>query len=192
MDYEGLIIDDYFYLSSQPLKIKPEESNAYRALAEATSIYGSAGLAGSPEKDVEAENVFKAAGAEVISTDAVVRKGLLTVGSPGEKRLALGLLSLRAAALPCISGRLASRLSGNWVSVLLYRRCFSSIVSEFFMVAAEAEKIKEGSRLVPLTRSVVQELVTGQSSLPSWLRMWQLMSPHGFSQPMHLWKKEPS
>ena len=159
LDYEGLIIDDYFYLSSQPLRAKPEESNAYRALAEATSIYGSAGLAGSPEKDVEAENVFKAAGAEVISTDAVVRKGLLTVGSPGEKRLALGLLSLRAAALPCISGRLASRLSGNWVSVLLYRRCFSSVVSEFFMVAAEAERIKEGSHLVPLTRSVAQELV---------------------------------
>ena len=50
LDYEGLIIDDYFYLSSQPLRTKPEESNAYRALAEATCIYGSAGLAGSPQR----------------------------------------------------------------------------------------------------------------------------------------------
>ena len=156
-DYEGLIIDDYFYLSSQPIKTNPDETNAYRALAEARQIYSSVGLEG--EKDVVAEDVFKAAGAEIISTEAVVRKGLVTVGAPGEKRLALGLLSLRAAALPCISGRLASRLSGNWVSTLLYRRCFSSVVSDFFRIAAEAESQRDGSRLTPLTRTAASELV---------------------------------
>ena len=159
VDFEGLIIDDYFYLSSQPLRRPAKESNAYLALAEARMIYGLAGLEGSPEKDVEAQDTFKAAGAEVISKEAVVRRGLVSVGAPGERRLALGLLSLRAAALPCISSRLASRLSGNWVSVMLYRRCFSSVVSDFFMLAAEAEKCRDGSRLVPLPRGTAQELV---------------------------------
>ena len=55
---------------------------------------------GSSEKDVHAESVFKAAGAEVVSDARSVRSGFVTVGAPLAKHLALSVMSLRAARLP--------------------------------------------------------------------------------------------
>lgn len=34
-----------------------------------------------------------------------------------------------------ISNKLASRLAGNWVSVVLYRRCWSGLIEKFFALS---------------------------------------------------------
>lgn len=88
-------------------------------------------LPGSVEKDVVAEDLFKAAGAEIGSRSEVVSQGMILVGAPSAKRLGLSLLTLRIAALKGISTQLASRLASSWVSVLLFRRCLSSVVAGF-------------------------------------------------------------
>eukprot|EP00435_Cladocopium_sp_Y103_P056416 s1162_g19.t1 len=92
---------------------------------------------------------------EIDSRDEVVTAGMCLVGAPLQKRLGLSLLSLRAARLPVISSKLASRLSGSWVSVLLYRRCLSSVVRDFFALGAQGE---EEDVVMRLSRSTAEEL----------------------------------
>lgn len=60
-----------------------------------------------------AETTFKAAGAECDSSEGTLSKGICTLGAPAGKRLALSLLSLRAASLGAISTKLALRLAGS-------------------------------------------------------------------------------
>lgn len=122
-------------------------------------------MPGLPEKDVVAEDLFKAAGAEVDSRDEVVALGLTLVGAPLAKRLGLSLLSLRVAALEGISTNLASRLAGSWVSLLLFRRCMSSVVDEFYSIGALGSRSAE-NRVVPLKRSVASELAMLAALVP--------------------------
>ena len=61
-NYEGLIIDDYFAIGSHPLKLGSSSSFPFSALARARAAYDKHQLEGSVEKDIEAANVFKAAG----------------------------------------------------------------------------------------------------------------------------------
>ena len=155
--WQGLIIDDFFVISSQPVKVPAEKSSAFLHLAQARAAYERHSLPGSPEKDVVASRTFKAAGAECDSSPDLSSVGICLVGAPLQKRLGLGLLSLRLASLEAISSRLASRVSGSWVSVLLYRRCISSVVEDLFALGA---KFEEGGEdvLMPLSRRVSQEL----------------------------------
>eukprot|EP00435_Cladocopium_sp_Y103_P044820 s2497_g12.t1 len=108
-------------------------------------------------KDVEAEDFFRAAGAEIDSRPSATRNGYCVVSAPFAKRFALSALSLRAATLPSISPLLAARLSGNWVSALLYRRCIAAVVDQFFALSAGLEK-PDAERVVPLTRRCAEEL----------------------------------
>jgi len=140
-EIEGLIIDDFFAIGKERLDSQPISSFAAKALAAAREAYEFHRLPGSPEKDVEAETFFKAAGAEVDSSSFAVRRGLTTVAAPLSKRLGLSVLSLRAARLASTSSRLLSRLAGNWTSVLMFKRCLMATVDEMFALAAEAEKI---------------------------------------------------
>ena len=156
--FEGLIIDDYFAISVEDLRTQPLNSFAATALSKARAIYDRFEILGSKEKDVEFERTFKAAGAEVISHDGAVTRGISTVSAPWSKRLALSVLTLRCARLPALTSKVLSRLSGNWTSVLMYRRCFASIVDNLFKKAAEEERHKT-NMLVPLSRSVAQELL---------------------------------
>lgn len=163
--WEALIIDDYFIVGSHD-RFKPkEQSEVFQHLVQAREAYRKHQLPGSIEKDVVAEDLFKAAGAEIDSRDEVVSMGLTLVGAPLAKRLGLSLLTLRIAALSGISTKLASRLSGSWVSVLLFRRCLSSIVSEFFAVGAKGSQSEENV-IVPLKRSVASELAMLASVAP--------------------------
>ena len=57
-------------------------------------------------------------------------RGLVVVCAPVKQRLSLVALTTRAAALPIISRGLASRLSGCWNSVLMYRRCLVPTVND--------------------------------------------------------------
>lgn len=153
--WEGLIIDDYFVVSSEPRHLRKEETSVFAHLVRAREAYEKHKLPGSPEKDVIAADLFKAAGAEIDSRDEVVTGGMCLVGAPLAKRLGLSLLSLRTARLPLISTKLASRLSGSWVSVLLYRRCLSSVVKDFFALGAQGE---ETDMVLRLPRSLAEEL----------------------------------
>ena len=155
--WQGLIIDDYFVVSAQSSSSPMERSSAFLHLARARAAYEKHSLPGSTEKDVVAARTFKAAGAEVDSSPEVGSLGLCLVGSPLQKRLGLGLLSLRLAGLEGISSRLASRVSGSWVSVLLYRRCIGSVVEDLFALGAKYEE-DGGDVVMPLTRRVSQEL----------------------------------
>lgn len=153
--WEGLIIDDYFVVSSEPRHLRKEETSVFAHLVRAREAYEKHKLPGSPEKEVIAADLFKAAGAEIDSRDEVVTGGMCLVGAPLAKRLGLSLLSLRTARLPLISTKLASRLSGSWVSVLLYRRCLSSVVKDFFALGAQGE---ETDMVLRLPRSLAEEL----------------------------------
>lgn len=144
-------------LAWNPEAARLVNSFAARVLSRARGIYQEAGLDGSVEKDVEAETTFKAAGAEIVSSEAAVRRGLTTIGAPLGKRLALSAITLRTAKLGLISAKLSSRLAGSWTSVLLYRKCLTSMVDEFFQLAAEAEASPRNIAL-PLSRKIAQEL----------------------------------
>lgn len=157
--WEALIIDDYFAIGAEPLGDPVLNSFAAKALATARSIYEIEGVIGSTEKDIEAAPRFKAAGAEINSEANVVRDGAITVAAPAAKRLALAALSLRAARMPIITSKLASRLAGNWVSILLYRKCLSCAVSSFFSLTAELEQGLT-NKIVPFRREAADELVS--------------------------------
>ena len=155
--FEGLIIDDYFCIGSEPLKAEPEASFAYRNLQRARCAYEKHSLAGSPEKDIEAQLLFKAAGAEFNSLPGSVRSGHVTIAAPAEKRLAVACLSLRLGKIKMTSSTLASRLAGNWTSILMYRRCLASVVDDLFSVGALAED-DEDNMIYPISNKVVEEL----------------------------------
>ena len=156
--WEALIIDDYFCISSQPRSWQKEKTDAFESWQRAKEAYKKHCLPGSDEKDVVAETFFKAAGAEVDSSDQTLDLGLATCGAPLAKRLGLASVSLRAAKLGAISSGLASRLAGSWVSVLLYRRCLASLVEKFFAVAADGES-RDRPTIMPLSRDIADELV---------------------------------
>ena len=163
--WQALVIDDFFCVSSQPISTPKADSFAFKALVQARDAYDRHALEGSVEKDVVAERIFKAAGAEVNSGDLCTNLGMALVSAPIAKRIGLSTLSLRAARLPSMTSRLASRLSGNWVSVLLYRRCWSSLVSGFFALAASGERDVENS-IFALPRQVAEEPVCLAAVVP--------------------------
>eukprot|EP00435_Cladocopium_sp_Y103_P039111 s1573_g10.t1 len=166
-ELEGLIIDDYFAISVEPRKTPASVSFAALALARAREAYQKHELIGSVEKDVCFESKFKAAGAEIDSSQKALAHDMVTVAAPWEKRFGLSVLSLRAARLPWISKQLAVRLSGNWVSVLLYRRCLSSLVDDFFALGASCENDPvRDNNLVPLPRKCAQELAMLAACVP--------------------------
>eukprot|EP00438_Fugacium_kawagutii_P001504 Skav202550 [mRNA] locus=scaffold2011:388236:392729:- [translate_table: standard] len=156
--WTGLIIDDFFALGAERISTPKLNSFACRALGRARAIYDKHRLEGSPEKDVEAEDHFKAAGAEIDSRLETLRSGACYVGAPLAKRIALSTMSLRVARLPSITPKLAARLTGNWVSVLLYRRCLTSIVDETFTLGSGLER-DDCPPLLPLSRRAAEEMV---------------------------------
>ena len=73
-----------------------------------------------------------AVGAEIDSRPGLVQSGLLLVGTPAERRLALSFLSFRAARPPCVSKRLAGCFAGSWVAVLMCRRALTFVLRCLF------------------------------------------------------------
>eukprot|EP00435_Cladocopium_sp_Y103_P070682 s107_g35.t2 len=156
-DWDALVIDDYFCLGACPISSPKERSFAMRSLGTARKAYEDEGLIGSVEKDIAASPFLKAAGAEIRSSEKNARAGVVPVGAPLEKRISLAVLSLRAAVLPGTTASLISRLAGNWVSVLQYRKCFASLVDSLFKLSSAC--LEEDSVTVHfLPRDVAQEL----------------------------------
>ena len=97
-------------------------------------------------------------GLVILSDSLAVSSGCVTVGAPVAKRLALASLSLRTAALPGVTPNLASRLAGNWTSVLMYRRCLCAVVDGLFALGTRALDFSPDT-VMPLSRSTCRELV---------------------------------
>ena len=77
-----------------------------------------------------AAHTFKAAGAEVRSCPENVRLGYIPVGAPVAKRLALSVLSLRAACLPALTCQWEGTEPVGW------KLGFTLLVSEVFFHAS--------------------------------------------------------
>lgn len=156
--WEALIIDDYFCISSQPLGFEAGDSEAYSCLQQARAAYEKQKLLGPPERDLVAVELFKAAGAEIDSSACATRLGVVPAAAPLSKRIGLAAISLRVAKLPAISSSLASRLSGSWVSVLLFRRCISCLADRLFSIGAGLMEEDDGM-IHAVPRSTAEDLV---------------------------------
>ena len=164
--WEGLIIDDYFSLSVEEKEVDPAESKAADLVARAREAYDSAGVLGSPHKDVNGAFLFQAAGAQVDATDGPVQDGKVFVSAPTSKLLALAYISLKAASLPVITEEFASNLAGSWISALMFRRCLFSVLDGFFALGKSEASSTSGSRLKFLPQKGAQELVILASLCP--------------------------
>lgn len=78
------------------------------------------------------------------------------MGAPALKRIPMIALSLEVAKLPAVSRSLASRLAGNWVSILMYRRPFSCLLDSIFKLGNSTPK--EADEVVKLPRRAAEEL----------------------------------
>ena len=155
--YEGLVIDDYFALSIEPCSQAAASSPALRCFDKAIGAYEAEGVIGSPEKDIKGSSYFKVVGAEINSSPGARSRGVITVSAPVQKRISLAVLSLRLARLPVISAGLASKLAGNWTSILLYRRCLTCLLSRIYDYGARADAHQK--EVYEFSRSAAQELV---------------------------------
>ena len=153
--WECLVIDDYCVISCEPEKGN-SKPRSVEHLEKAEEVYALEGIIGSDEKTVRGEKDFKVIGAEVQSSDRTRGLGFTLVGAPFSKRLALATLSLRAAALPQISRALASRISGAWTSVLMFRRCLCSVLGGIFSLGSRTTG--DSGEVLYLPRSVAEEI----------------------------------
>ena len=128
----GLVIDDFFTISTQPKGQPAEESQAYRHYQKAQEVYRKSGLLGSPQKDLIAVPSGKAIGAFVNASTAATDRGLVTVAAPSEKRLALSYITLQICQIGFTTDSLHLCIIGGWVSVLGYRRMLMAILQESF------------------------------------------------------------
>ena len=90
--YEGLVIDDYFAIAPAPvssLEKRDEPSEAQRCFDAAKKVYLREGLKGSDQKGIIDEHVATVVGAEIDSRPQNVQCGVLPVGAPASKLLAL-------------------------------------------------------------------------------------------------------
>ena len=172
---EGLVIDDYFTLSVEDQRCPNEESKAMKNYLKAHEAYGVSGLLGSPAKDVLGENEGKAIGAYVNSAPRALNRGLVTLASPAEKRLAMSWLTLQACTLPVTSDAFHLCLVGGWVSMLAYRRPMMSLLNKAFHLVDMTSYNPNEAVVCALPRPVAEELVLLSVLAP--LMMHELSAP---------------
>ena len=116
-------------------------------------------LLGSPDKDVVGEDEAKVIGAQMNASARARRLGLVTLGVPLKKKLALSFVTLQLCALGYTTDALHLCLVGAWVSMLMYRRPLMSILRHAFSFvdAAHVDPIKP--KVVRLARALKDELV---------------------------------
>ena len=156
---EGLVIDDYFCLSKECASLPNEQSVAYKAYQKAQEAYGKHKLLGSPAKDVLCENEGRAIGAYINSGHPARSRGLVTLSAPPEKRVSLSFITLHLCALSHTSDSLHLCLLGGRVSLLGYRRPLMSLLDRSFHLVDQNTIDQNNPRVIPLPRSVANELV---------------------------------
>ena len=156
---DGLVIDDYFSLSVEPKTCPNEQSRAMQRYQAAQRAYVDHKLLGSPAKDVLGENEGRAIGAYFNSSSRATSRGLVTLSSPPEKRLAMSWLTLQACALGKTTDIFHLCLLGGWVSMLSFRRPMMCLLHRsFHLVDMEAYDPSE-AKICDLPRVVAEELV---------------------------------
>ena len=160
----GLVIDDFFVLSSEDICFARGSSyiggsSSKVWLQKAKEAYKVQGVLGSDDKEVSDSLCFKIIGAEVNSSEEMAKEGIVAVGSPAEKRFGLMMLSACAASLPYTSDALLSSLVGSWISVLLYRRPMMAHINKLFQVIPAQELDPDEPVLWPLSRGAAEELL---------------------------------
>ena len=155
---EGLVIDDFYSISFEN-KNMTGPTRAELSYRRAAELYAQNGLLGSPQKDLIGVQEGRIIGAYLNGSDRATSRGMVTLAAPIKKRLALSVMSLQVAQLPCTSDSLHLCLVGGWVSLLGYRRPLMSILQESFGVVNMLEYDRDNPKLVPLTRKVAEELV---------------------------------
>ena len=166
---EGLVIDDYYTISveDEPLEESMmlvgdtglSDSVAVGKMQVASGAYEAHALAGSPHKDVWDADKAKVTGAEIDSSVEARKRGLVTLGAPMQKRLALAFVSLELAGLRFSSDVLTSCLVGGWTSAAMFRRQFMAILSDLYKVCDFSTVDQNSPELVSLGAGARQELV---------------------------------
>ncbi len=162
---EGLVIDDYFSIGIVPRlsggMASPGKDglSALEKLNIARRAYERYGLQGSHHKDVVDADAEKVVGAWVNSSNQAARQGVATISAPPGKRLGLSSITLSACQLPYITDVLLVCILGGWNSVLGYRRPLISLLNESYRLVDASSVDADHPRLVPLSRSVCNELV---------------------------------
>ena len=160
----GLVIDDFFCLSSEGIDgaagaVFKGENRSLEALACAKEAYQREKILGSDDKEISNALLYKIIGAEVNSTEEVARRGMVSLGSPAQKRFGLMMLSAIGANLAYTTDALHSSLIGSWISVLLYRRPMMAHMNRLFGVIDAKELNPEVPVLRPLSRGAAEEML---------------------------------
>lgn len=164
---EGLVIDDYFALSSYPVSQKPSVTSDAKCFDTAQSCYSAHKLLGSADKDIRSSPTGKLIGAYVNGSDFARSRGVCPLGSPPEKRLALSWISFQAACLTHTTDALHLCLIGGWVACLGFRRPMMSLLNESFRLV-DASLVDSSKPKVITCRPVLFiNLTLGQKKLPS-------------------------
>ena len=160
--FQGLIIDDFFAISSRSLDYLGV-SDATSALLCAKEAYRKAGIAGSDEKGLVDAETAVVAGAEVDTSPHTRALGLGLVGPSRSKRIALVAITLELARRQSTPDHLHLCLVGGCVSGMLYRRPFMSILNGAFTLVDASTVSQSSPKILGLPRCVADELVLAAS-----------------------------
>ena len=142
--WETLVIDDYVIISKERVSCKRGASLAEKKLEVAEAIY----------KKAEGRGIFPSCRCR----DSIWTSGDIHRTCWGCRPCCKNSLDL----LPFIEGcrlacRLASRLAGQWISLLMFRRFLTCTLDGLFRLGAPTKR--EANDVVTLHRSVAEELV---------------------------------
>ena len=156
---QGLVIDDFFSVSVERAESDNLRSRSKRRFDVAKQTYAKEGLMGSPLKDIVGQQKAKIAGAEVDSSDDALKLGIVPLGSPVAKRLALALVSLEVTRLRYTTNSLHACLLGGWTSALMFRRPLMSVLFASHKLIDTSALNASRPRVVTLPRGSAQELL---------------------------------
>ena len=162
---QGLVIDDFFVVSSQEHGVGLENTVAAKMLKTAERAYDREKILGSPEKDVLSSKA-KAIGAVINSSTAATSRGIVTVGAPIEKLLSLSAITLDLCALTHTSDALHLCLVGGWVSAFMYRRPLMALFNKVFSLVDTSSIDQNDPKVVSLSRKVADELTLAAVLVP--------------------------
>ena len=156
---QGLVIDDFFSVSIERAESDNLRSRSKRRFDAAKQTYAKEGLMGSPLKDIVGQQKAKIAGAEVDSSDDALKLGIVPLGSPVAKRLALALVSLEVTRLRYTTDSLHACLLGGWTSALMFRRPLMSVLFASHKLIDTSALNASRPRVLTLPRGSAQELL---------------------------------
>ena len=156
---QGLVIDDFFAISVEDALEDPSQSLSRCLYDRSQKVYQKYSLLGSPHKDILGESSGKVIGAWLDASPSTRRRGLCTVSAPAQKRIGLSHVSLKLAQMSHTSDVLHLCAVGGWVSAMGFRRPTYSLFNHAYKLVDNDGYQANNPKLVPLPRSVANELV---------------------------------